>query len=371
MSPGSSSPPLYGPGHQDQPAGRPPLSGLAVASLVLSLLICLAPVGLVLGIVALVRIPRNGKRGKGLAIAGTSVGGAVAGLAALLLVIGGGPLTAWMEAGSDVFGARGRTSGSIATLKAGDCFTPKESLLLGEDVRITDPSADIVPCDEPHLGEVYGTFRLAGDHAISDPGTIAEQAREGCVPLLHDFALDTAALPLVDTSFYYPESVSGTGGDRTVWCWIGAEDGLPEKSLRQDPSGWSEDQLAYLKAMRPLSEASVSAPESATEDDLAAATAWAGRMARGEAESARLLRAVDGFPAEVRGPVAGLANRLDALSAVHLSAAKARTPAEFDKRWESVGEVDEYEEEWEARVALGLPVEDEDEDEGEGEAPAG
>ncbi|MFD8960097.1 hypothetical protein ACFV0W_24930, partial [Streptomyces anulatus] len=53
----------YGPG---QPAPQPPLSGVAVASLVLSLLVCLASLGLVLGIVALVRIPRNRHRGHGL-----------------------------------------------------------------------------------------------------------------------------------------------------------------------------------------------------------------------------------------------------------------------------------------------------------------
>ncbi|MFD5902723.1 hypothetical protein ACFWHG_14590 [Streptomyces microflavus] len=51
------------PGVPWQPVVHPPLSGMTVASLVLSLLVCLAPVGLVLGIVTLVRIPRNGKRG--------------------------------------------------------------------------------------------------------------------------------------------------------------------------------------------------------------------------------------------------------------------------------------------------------------------
>lgn len=72
------------PGVPWQPVVHPPLSGMAVASLVLSLPVCLAPVGLVLGIVALVRIPRNGKRGKGLAVAGTAVGASVVALSVLL-----------------------------------------------------------------------------------------------------------------------------------------------------------------------------------------------------------------------------------------------------------------------------------------------
>lgn len=115
----------YGPG---QPAPQPPLSGLAVASLVLSLLVCLAPLGLVLGIVALVRFPGNGKRGKGLAIAGTAVGGVVVVLTALLLVIGGARFTAWTEEGGGLLGSRDTKAGTLIHLKAGDCFAPAGGL---------------------------------------------------------------------------------------------------------------------------------------------------------------------------------------------------------------------------------------------------
>ncbi|WP_233436120.1 DUF4190 domain-containing protein [Streptomyces anulatus] len=349
------------------PVSPPPLSGLAVASLVLSLLVCLAPLGLVLGIVALVRIPRTGRRGKGLAIAGTAVGGAVVILTALLLVIGGARFTAWTEEGESLFGPQEPKAGTLFDLKAGDCFAPAGGLFSAqesEDERMTDPSVEIVPCDGPHPAEVYGTFRLKGDHAISDPAAIAAQAFEGCVPLLHGFAPDTWTLPAVEFSFYYPESVSATGGDRTVRCWLGAEAGLPEASLRQDPGTWDAGQLAYLKAMRPSAEAWFSVPEQ-VDTDLAAATAWADRMAEGGAESAKLLRAVDGLPARARGPVTALANRLDALSGIHRSASRAPTLAEFGKRWDYNGDEDESAEEWEARLVLGLPVEDEEEDGGE------
>ncbi|MFI5737378.1 DUF4190 domain-containing protein [Streptomyces anulatus] len=353
----------YGPG---QPAPQPPLSGLAVASLVLSLLVCLAPLELVLGIVALVRIPGNGKRGKGLAVAGTAVGGAVVALATLLLVVGGARFDAWTEEGGDLFGSRDTKAGTLFDLKAGDCFTPAGGLFStqeGEDLRMTDPSVEIVPCDGPHQAEAYGTFRLRGDHAISDPATIVAQAYEGCAPLFHDYAPDTWTLPAAEFSFYYPESVSATGGDRTVRCWLGTEAGLPEASLRQDPSAWDAGQLAYLKAMRPSAEAWFSIPEQ-VDTDLAAATAWAGRMAEGGAESAKLLRAIDGIPARARGPVTALANRLDALSGIHRSASRAPSLAEFGERWDYDGDENESGEEWEARLALGLPVEDE---EGDGE----
>ncbi|MEU5288685.1 DUF4190 domain-containing protein [Streptomyces sp. CA-278952] len=346
---------------------RPPLSGLAVASLVLSLLVCLAPLGLVLGIVALVRISRSGKRGKGMAVAGTAVGGAVVTLTALLLVIGGVRFTAWTEEGGSLFGPRAPKTGTLFDLKAGDCFAPAGGLFSTQergDERMTDPSVEIVPCDGPHPAEVYGTFRLKGDYAISDPVAIAAEAFEGCVPLLHDFAPDTWTLPAVEFSFYYPESVSTTGGDRTVRCWLGSEAGLPEASLRQDPGTWDAGQLAYLEAMRPSSEAWFSASEK-VDTDLAAATAWAVRMAEGGAESAKLLRAIDGLPARARGPVIALANRLDALSGIHRSASRAPTLTEFDKRWDNGGDEDASGEEWEARLVLGLPVEDEEGDGGE------
>ncbi|MFE3638229.1 DUF4190 domain-containing protein [Streptomyces cellostaticus] len=55
----------------------PALNPFAVTALVTSLL-CLAPLGLIFGIVALLQISRKGQRGKGLAIAGISVSGAAA-----------------------------------------------------------------------------------------------------------------------------------------------------------------------------------------------------------------------------------------------------------------------------------------------------
>ncbi|MET8500763.1 DUF4190 domain-containing protein [Streptomyces microflavus] len=95
------------PGVPWQPVVRPPLSGMAVASLVLSLLVCLAPVGLVLGIVALVRIPRNGKRGKGLAVAGTAVGASVVALSVLLVAVGGARFSTWTVDGGRAAGGGG------------------------------------------------------------------------------------------------------------------------------------------------------------------------------------------------------------------------------------------------------------------------
>ncbi|MFF9634294.1 DUF4190 domain-containing protein [Streptomyces bacillaris] len=351
--PGHPVPGPYGygpqlPGGPWQPVAHRPLSGMAVASLVLSLLVCLAPVGLVLGIVALVRIPRTGKRGKGLAVAGTAVGGALVALSVLLMAIGGARFDAWT-----VDGPRGAETGTLFGLREGDCFTPGAGLPTQDDPRLKDLSADVVECDRPHQGEVYGSFRLP-DGDFPGTGPIAASAYKDCAPLLHDFALDTTALPRVQLYFYHPDATGWAMGNRTVLCWVGAPAGLLEKSLRQDVNAWDEGQLAYLTALRPASEARASQPGEGPGKNLAGATAWAARMADGEAESARLLRAADKLPADARGPAAAFANRLDALSAKMRGASAARTEEEFRERMAGVGEGDGAGEEQRLRAALGL-----------------
>lgn len=102
------------------------LNPLAVTALVTSLL-CLAPLGLIFGAVALLQISRNGQRGKGLAIAGISVSGAV-----LLLVGLAAPLIdfkVWtLPARSDSGEAAGPGWTTVHSLTAGDCFDPGSGL---------------------------------------------------------------------------------------------------------------------------------------------------------------------------------------------------------------------------------------------------
>ncbi|MFD4239095.1 DUF4190 domain-containing protein [Streptomyces sp. NPDC058542] len=344
---------MAGPYGTWRPAPRQPLSGLAVASLVLSLLICLAPLGLVLGIVALVRLPGNGKRGKGLAVAGTAVGGAVVAMSVLLLVIGGVRFDAWTTEGGEASGPRDPGTGSLFDLREDDCFTPTDGLPTPGGDRLKSLSAKVVPCDEAHQGQVYGSFELAGE-AFPGAGAIAAETHKGCAPLLHDFALDTVALPRIQMYYYYPEAASWARGNRTVLCWVGSAAGPLEKSLRQDAAAWDGPQLAYLTALRPASEARVSRPAEEPRSDLDGATAWAGRMADGASGSARLLRAEEGFPATARGPADAFADRFDELSGVMRSAAKASTAEEFERLLGAVGQNDGTREEQAVRAALGL-----------------
>lgn len=80
---GPPTPPLTPAPLAPAPVGT---DGLAVAALVTSLL--LPPVGAVLGPVALRRLERTGRRGRGYAAAGTVIGGIVTALAVLVVALG-------------------------------------------------------------------------------------------------------------------------------------------------------------------------------------------------------------------------------------------------------------------------------------------
>ncbi|MFJ5233777.1 DUF4190 domain-containing protein [Kitasatospora sp. NPDC088391] len=69
-APGDEGPALLGPPR----SASAETDGPAVAAMVLGLLCCLGPVGIVLGTVALARIARTGRRGKGMAITGIVAG---------------------------------------------------------------------------------------------------------------------------------------------------------------------------------------------------------------------------------------------------------------------------------------------------------
>jgi hypothetical protein len=100
---------------------RPSLNSFAVTALVVSLL-CLAPLGLIFGIVALLQISKKGQRGKGLAIAGISVSGVVLVLAGVVATIDFNVWTPPARSDSGEVAKRGWTT--IHSIKVGDCFNP-------------------------------------------------------------------------------------------------------------------------------------------------------------------------------------------------------------------------------------------------------
>ena len=88
------------PSVQRPSGGEPKTSGMAIAAFVLSLLGCTAPIGVILGIVALVQISNDPRRlkGNGWAIAAIAIG-AIMAIIALLAIPA---ITAWTALGTGV-----------------------------------------------------------------------------------------------------------------------------------------------------------------------------------------------------------------------------------------------------------------------------
>lgn len=166
-------------------------NGFAIAALIFGILGGFL-LSVIFGIVALVKIRKTGQSGKGLAIAGLALSGV------WLLVIG----TAVVLAGKD-----GKVS--VDRVQTGDCI----KTLSESDVVYRMP---VVPCTQPHQGEVYGEFELTrGDY----PGdaAIENEASSQCGTLLERYA--PQAVDFAGDMFYlYPRSTDWRRGDRTVTC---------------------------------------------------------------------------------------------------------------------------------------------------------
>ncbi|MFD4611194.1 DUF4190 domain-containing protein [Streptomyces sp. NPDC058440] len=281
-------------GPQWNPAGQPvqpTLNGFAVTALVTSL-VCLAPLGLIFGIVALVQISRNGQRGKGLAIAGISVSGAVLLLAAL--VAGTADFKVWTLPGRDGNGdvtSSGWTT--IYSLRTGDCFNPGSEIKRDQST-LNDASVELVPCDASHRGEAYASFKLSEQRDFPGPDTITAIATPRCGKLFLDYSLDPGTFGPLQTYFYYPSERNWATGDRTVRCWVGPKgDAEIDTTVRRDESNLDSGQLAFLSAVKPLNATGMLRPAQGPQGDLDEAKAWAGQMAEAQAESIRLLKDAD------------------------------------------------------------------------------
>ncbi|MEU0837024.1 DUF4190 domain-containing protein [Streptomyces sp. NPDC005969] len=351
-------PPSYGPPAWPGPQMVPssPVSGFAIASLVVSL-ICLAPLGLVFGIIALVRISRRGERGRGLAVAGIAVSGVVLVLA-LLMMVGALRFSVWSSnsPGGPVRSASGM---SVFALETGDCFTPGTELSQDNQGSLRNGTAERLPCEEPHRGEIYGSFELTGQGAFPGTEEVMKTSRDRCGALLPDYALDFTAHGRLQTYFYYPDHGGWERGGRTVLCWAGKPQGDLEESIRKDESDFEPAQYAYISAFRPLLKAQLQAPQQGPDKDLATASRWAGQMAAAYAEAARMLgEARGGLPGDVRGPAGEIVVIFEAAVPYWDQAARAADTSAFlaaikqaEKDNEATVGLDA-----EIRAGVGLPV---------------
>ncbi|MEU5220302.1 DUF4190 domain-containing protein [Streptomyces sp. NPDC020807] len=335
----------YAPG----PYGVPPrrtTNGLAVGSFVTGLVCCLPPLGLILGLFALPQIKKKGQAGKGLAITGIVLSAVSCLLVALGFATGAfGAIADEFEEGLDE-AARTRSTFSLRT---GQCFDDNGGP--GADYS-TD--VEVLDCDEPHRGEVSGSFRITGHDGWPGEKAIFQQADERCDEIGFAYAMDSWAIPgELWISYYYPTDDSWRDGDRTVTCTFASDKKPVTGSVRADETTLTADQLAFLKALNPVEEVGSREPEEDPDEDFEGNRAW----------SAEMLTAIDGaragldaqsWPGASTGPVAALGKELDEASTVWRKLASA---ADAEAYWEA------YDTAWEAlpedlgadaRTGLGL-----------------
>lgn len=202
-------------GHLAAAAGRREAwSGLAVAALVSGILPTI-PLALVLGPLALARIRRTGERGRGLAIAGLALAGTWTVAAA---VTAAGVIIAQRHQARPV----PVSLPAVFSLRTGQCFNSGRNGISG---------LTVVACGQPHDGEVYATYRVAGRPW---PGNAAlhGEASQGCMSGLAGYLNPQLATTTLAESYIYPDAGAWAAGERTVVCEIRSTAGKLTGSVR-------------------------------------------------------------------------------------------------------------------------------------------
>ncbi|MFE2725465.1 DUF4190 domain-containing protein [Kitasatospora sp. NPDC059327] len=286
-------------------------NGFSVAALVTGLL-CMWPLSLAFGIVALVQIPKRNERGRGMAVTGVVLG-VLGVLVTLLLFIG--VLAAGVESGSEadrpVRGPKA-PAGSVlwTSLKSGDCYNPPGGDDYPEDGDQTVLWVVKAPCVLPHHGEVAGTARIPESDGNAYPGEsrVRESAAALCGPVLGDYALDFWVVPDGMAEVYlYPSRANWKSGERYATCAYEDRDAGHLGSVRTDRGKLTAAQLTYLEAARAYNTASWSEPEAEVADARSEHVAWASRMAEASRKEAdQLSRSTTVWPEGARPKVAEL-----------------------------------------------------------------
>lgn len=215
-----------------QYARRPSVNGLSVASLVLGIVCCLPPLGLVLGLIALSQIKRKGQRGKGMAVAGIVLS-SISTLLVLVAFATGGIGDAWdgFRKGMD----EASRSRSTLDLHKGDCFN-----VPGDELERETASVRVVDCAKEHDAEVTGAFKFGKSDAWPGEAAVEPVAEKRCTEINNAYAANASAVPdSAETYYYMPSRRSWRLGDRTVTCTFAVTEGKLKGSVRSGgiPSG--------------------------------------------------------------------------------------------------------------------------------------
>ncbi|MEU9300521.1 DUF4190 domain-containing protein [Streptomyces sp. NPDC048269] len=313
-------PPGYG-----QSQSQPELNGFALASLLVGLL-CLPPLGIVFGVVALVQITKKGQRGKALAIVGLVLSVVMTGVLAVTVDRVGGAVRDRLDAMSELSDVEGDLT-DLDDLRAGDCFNVPDGDLLAER-----PLTYKVDCAQAHHGEV--TASKATDLTGVPESDEADRAsEEACWKAQDEYAMDTWALPAYADMFYFaPSRQSWRQGDRRLLCVIGTTEEEQRGSLRRDARMLKPEQAAFLRAANAVEFLVGRAPEEEIEDALPEHQAWAREVYAALGEEAKVLEADKARPGLEKAVQAQL-KEIGAARAAWQRTSQAKTAADFDKQW--------------------------------------
>ncbi|MFF3861204.1 DUF4190 domain-containing protein [Streptomyces sp. NPDC002209] len=343
----STPPPPYWPAPPAKPAyGEPALNGFALASLLVGLL-CLPPLGVVFGIVALVQIARKGERGRALAITGLAVSLAMTAVVVLAADRAAERLFDRLDTLQRFEGVEGELT-AMDDMRAGDCFN-----VPGGDLLDESPLIYRIACTEVHEGEITSTTRL--DDTVSPGGPeLKKTATDACWKAQDAYAMDSWALPSYAEMFYFaPSREAWGGGDRRLLCVIGTAERAHRGSLRKDAGTLKPEQVAFLRVMNEADLALGGGPEEDLDEALPQYRDWAREVDRALAAEAGLLDGVKGRP-ELAGPARAQLREVEAARAAWQRAAKATKPAEFKDAWDAASGALSVDTEKALRGAYGL-----------------
>ncbi|MER7461942.1 DUF4190 domain-containing protein [Streptomyces sp. NPDC097981] len=342
----STPPPPYWPAPPpQQPYREPALNGFALASLLVGLL-CLPPLGIVFGIVALVQIARKGERGRALAITGLAV--SVAMTAALVLVTD--RVADRLSDRLDTLQRLERVEGELTDIdemREGDCFN-----VPGGDLLDEDPLIYRIACTEVHEGEVTSSTRFPAGRFPGAP-ELKKAATDACWKAQDAYAMDTWALPSYADMYYFAPSRDARGGDRRLLCVIGTAEEEHRGSLRKDAGMLKPEQVAFLRVMNQADLALGSGPETEIDEALPEYRDWAREVDLALAGEARMLAGAQEHP-ELAGPARAQLKEVEAARAGWQRAAKATKPAEFQGAWDEASGALSVDTEKALRGAYGL-----------------
>ncbi|MFG2621154.1 DUF4190 domain-containing protein [Streptomyces sp. NPDC048507] len=327
---------------------RPPLNGFALASPLVGL-VCLPPLGIAFGIVALVQIGRRGGRGRALAITGLVVSAVMSVVLVLGVASQGRAFLERLGAARPLEQVEGELTG-LDELRAGDCFNVRRGDLLAED-----PFIYRTGCERVHDAEVSGVTTVGtGLEFFPGSSKVEQIAEAACWKVQDDYARDTWALPgYADMYYFAPSRATWSSGDRGLVCVIGTPEREHRGSLRKDAGALTSDQAALLEVLNGADEALGEAPEVRPGGPLPEYRRWAGEVDAALGAQERLLR--DASARTDVGPAAAARLReVEAARKEWQRASRAATAADFRQACDAARGAMSVEAEKQLRGAYGL-----------------